>query len=211
MSLGSPPPDVGWPISPPTGSPPVPGRPQFQAPVWVTPGLSDEELHRLPPPAAPAAGPTTGLGRGGPRPGSARPAAVTIGATLAVSASLQWICALSLAWVTAIAGADNMSRAGEEGALFHLLKRFGYRMVDGLGWPLYLFPAASLVTGFWLLAGRPAVRLAHTALGVAALGWSAWWLRDNLSWWVSPAVYVGVACLLLWTPAANRWYARQRS
>lgn len=104
---------------------------------------------------------------------------------------------------------SELAQQGEEGAFFHILNRFHYRMVDGLAWPLYAFPVASFVTGFLLLSGRGWTRLAHTGVGLLALGWSAWWLREHLAWWASPAAYVAVACLILWTPAASRWYGRR--
>ena len=136
---------------------------------------------------------------------------IGLACSLAVTASLLWICALSLAWVTATAGADRLAADGETGPIFHILNRFHDRMVSGLAWPLYLFPAAAFVTGLLLLSQRPWSRLLHTALGLAALAWTAWWLQNNLLWWVSSALYIAVACLLVWTPAATRWYAHRRA
>lgn len=175
------------------------GYPQFAAPIPVRPALSDHELRQLPPPWSPAPVPLRPLP-------DQRPAVVAIAATLAVTAALQFVCGLGLAWVTATVGADQLSTTGSEGGLFHVLQRFNYRMLDGLAWPLFGLPGASIVTGLLLLRRRPWTRLLHTGLGVLALGWSAFWLRDNLLWWLSPALYVVVACLLLWTPAANSWY-----
>lgn len=135
-----------------------------------------------------------------------RPAVVALGCTLAVVASLQWICGLSLLWVAAAVGSNTFDAAGDNGAVFHILSRFEYRMIDGLAVPLYLFPLASLVTGFLVLSRRPWARLAHTVVGLAALAWAAWWLQDNLLWWFSAAWYVVVGCLVLWTPGATAWY-----
>lgn len=181
------------------------GYPQFAAPVPVRPPLSDHELSQLPPPWSPPPSPTAPN-----RPAlEQRPAVVAIAATLAVTAALQFVCVLGLAWVTATVGADQLDTTGSEGGLFHILQRFNYRMLDGLAWPLFGFPVASFVTGLLLLVRRPWTRLLHTGLGVVALGWSAFWLRDDLLWWVSPALYVAIGCLLLWTPAANRWYGRR--
>ena len=61
---------------------------------------------------------------------------------MTVTASLQWICGLSFAWLVATAGAANLALEGSEGSLFHLLNRFHYRMIDGLAWPLYGIAAA---------------------------------------------------------------------
>lgn len=185
---------------------PVPGWPTFTAPTYLPPPLSDLQLQQLPPPA-PTPAPTFGR-PGAPATGQQRPAVIAIAATLAVTAALQWICALGLLWVTATVGAADLGQQGAEGGLFHILNRFNYRLVDGLAWPLFGFPLLSLVTGFLILSGRAWTRIAHTAVGVLALSWSAWWLRDDLAWWFAPACYVAIACLILWTPAATRWFAR---
>jgi hypothetical protein len=139
-----------------------------------------------------------------------RPAVIALAATLAVTASLQWICGLSLVWVTAAVGSSTFDQQGDNGAVFHILRRFEDRMLDGLALPLYLFPLAALVTGFLVLSRRPWARLAHTVVGLVALGWAAWWLRDDLLWWFSAAWYVVVGCLVLWTPGASAWYAWRR-
>ncbi|WP_375424736.1 hypothetical protein [uncultured Friedmanniella sp.] len=139
-----------------------------------------------------------------------RPAVIGLAATLAVTASLQWICGLSLIWVTAAVGSSTFDQLGDNGAIFHILRRFEDRMLDGLALPLFLFPLASLVTGFLVLSQRPWTRLAHTVVGLAALAWAAWWLQDNLLWWFSAAWYVVLGCLVLWTPGATAWYRWRR-
>lgn len=195
------------PVPPPTrASPPGPGFPP--TPGWAAgsgAGLTDEQLLRLPPPSAYPAGPQPVPLR------LQRPAVVGLATTLAVTASLLWVCGLSLAWVVAVGATDALGRSGSEGALFHLLDRFRDRMLDGLAVPLFLFPATSVVTAFLLLTGRPWSRLLHTGVGVLALAWSAWWLRTSLLEWSTVALYVGVAVAVLWTPAANRWYGSHRS
>ena len=181
--------------------PPPSGVPQFQAPL---PSRAPVGAHTLPlPPPFPAdhhARP--GAGAGAPQ----RPAVIALGSTLAVMGSLQWICGLSLFWVAAVVATDAFAEVNETGTLFHSLNRFTYRMLDGLAVPLYLFPLASLVTGFLVLSRRPWTRVVHTSVGLVTLAWSAWWLQDNLLWWVGPAWYVVVACLVLWTPGASAWY-----
>jgi hypothetical protein len=167
------------------------------------PTLSDAQLRQLPPPVPPIAAAAPAVNQ--------RPAVIGLAATLAVTASLQWICGVSLLWLAAIAGADSLSSSGTEGAVFHLLHRFDLRMGDGLAVPLYMFPLASVITGFLILSGRPWTRVAHTALGVVALGWSAWWLQHQLEWWCIGALYIGVGCLVLWTPSASRWYGAHRN
>lgn len=147
-------------------------------------------------------------GPAAPAPGALpqRPAVIALGCTLAVVASLQWVCALSLFWVAAAVGTSTFDEVGDNGALFHILNRFDDRMADGLAVPLYLFPLASLTTGFLVLSRRPWTRLVHTIVGLAALLWGLWWLQGELLWWFSGAWYVVVACLVLWTPAASAWY-----
>jgi hypothetical protein len=135
-----------------------------------------------------------------------RPAVIGMSATMTVTASLQWICVLSFAWLVATAGASNLATTGPEGSLFHMLYRFHYAMVDGLAWPLYGFPLLSFGLGFVVLAPRPWARWSLTITGVLVLAWSAWWLQDNLIWWLAPALYILVACLILWTPGASAWY-----
>ena len=135
-----------------------------------------------------------------------RPAVIALGGSLAVVASLLWICGLSLLWVTATIGTATFADIGDNGAVFHILNRFNYRMLDGLAIPLYAFPLASFATGFLILSPRPWARVLHTAVGAAALAWAAWWLQDDLLWWFSAAWYVVVSCLVLWTPAATAWY-----
>lgn len=138
-----------------------------------------------------------------------RPAVVAMSATMAVTASLQWICVLSFSWLVATAGASNLALQGPEGALFHFLNEFHLGMLDGLVWPLYGLPLLSFFAGFAVLAPRPWTRWLLTGTGLVALGWSAWWLQANLIWWLVPAAYIVVACLILWTPGASHWY-RQR-
>jgi hypothetical protein len=165
--------------------------------------LTDAQLRQLPTPSGPAANGDAQTGQ------YQRPAAITIAATLAVTGSLQWICALTVLWMAAVAGADTLSSSGTEGAVFHVLHRFDVRMTDGLAVPLYLFPVAAFVSGFLILWQRPWTRIAHTGLGVAALAWSAWWLQNSLLWWCVSALYILVGCLLLWTRSASRWYEQQ--
>ncbi len=135
-----------------------------------------------------------------------RPGVVGIAASMAVTASLQWVCALSFAWLVAVSAREQLGTNGPDSALFHIFNRFHYRMIDGLAWPLYLFPVASFTVGFVLLARRPWARVAFTVTGLGALAWSAWWLHANLAWWAAPALYIVVACLLVWTPGASQWY-----
>lgn len=135
-----------------------------------------------------------------------RPAAVTMAATLAITASVQWVGALSFAWLVAVSARESLATQGPDGALLHFLERFHFRMIDGLAWPLYLFPVVAFVTALMLLSRSRVGRIAFTVTGVAALGWSAWWLRESLQWWAIPAAYLAFVTALAWTPGARRWF-----
>lgn len=132
-------------------------------------------------------------------------------ATMTVTASLQWICVLSFAWLVATAGAASLSTTDVEGALYHMLRRFHLRMIEGLALPLYGFPTVAFFLGFVILAPRTWTRLALTLTGIASLAWSGWWLRHDILWWLPAAAYIAVVCLVLWTPGATQWYRRRSS
>ena len=183
-------PYVGPPLPPPMPPGPGPAMPYQPRPMGPPHAAAFPGVH----------------GAGTPRP-TQRPAVIGMSATLAVTASLQWICCLSFAWLMAAIGAQSLDRDGLDGVLYHELQRFHYGMIDGLAWPLYLLPTASFVTGFIVLVRRPWARIVHTAVGALALAWSAWWLYEvSLVWWIAPAVYIAVACLILWLPSVGRWY-----
>jgi hypothetical protein len=185
----------------PYGGPPQPTAPpwpaqQLPAHQWPAQQLPVPPWPGQPQPYAPALRPQ-------------RPAVIAMAATMTVTASLQWLCALSLAWLVATAGASGLSSANAEAPLFHILRRFHLRMIEGLALPLYAFPTLAFFLGFVILAPRLWARLALTLTGVAALAWSAWWLRGDILWWLPIATYIAVVCLVLWTPGATQWYRRR--
>jgi hypothetical protein len=184
----------------PTGPPGWPSTPP-PWPAGASGPVSDEQLRRLPPPVP---GPSWSAPA---RTGDQRPAVVALAVTLAVTGALVWVCALSLVGLVALVATRTMARNGDVGVVFHALDELVLRMGDGLWVPLYGFPVASIVTAFLLLGRRPWSRIAHSAVGLVALGWAAWWLRDSLLTWVVVAVYVATAVAVLWTPAVGRWYA----
>lgn len=189
--------------SPPSADPYVGSYHGPWAPGPVeTPPVTDEELRRLPPPVLGplTSTPTTPVG-------DQRPALVGLAVTLAVTASLLWVCALSLFSVVALVGSQEMAAADDTGVVFHTLDQFVLRMGDGLWVPLYGFPVASVVTGFLLLSRRAWARVLHSVVGLASLAWVGWWLRDSLLAWIAVAVYVGTAVAVLWAPSVGRWYA----
>jgi hypothetical protein len=145
-----------------------------------------------------------------PPPRRQRPAVIAMAATMTVTASLQWICVLSFGWLVATAGAASLSTRDIEGALYHMLRRFHLRMIEGLALPLYGFPMVAFVLGFLILAPRWWSRAALTVTGVAALAWSGWWLRNDILWWLPIATYIGIVCLIVWTPGASQWYKQRQ-
>ena len=42
---------------------------------------------------------------------------------------------------------------------------------------------------------RRALRALLTAVGLVAVGWSAWWLQHQLEWWAVGALYILLGCL----------------
>lgn len=187
----------GGPSRPPVAPPPATRWPQQPAP---------QQPPTQPGPWPPTYGPQP---YGAPR--AQRPAVIGMAATMTVTASLQWICVLSFGWLVATAGAASLSTTDVEGGLYHMLRRFHLRMIEGLALPLYGFPVIAFFLGFMILMPRLWARLALTLTGVAALAWSAWWLRHDILWWLPVATYVGIVCLILWTPGATHWYRQRRA
>ncbi len=209
---------------------PTPGRsgppPQF-APPGTQPTAPIPTGWQVPPsqgyPGPSGRGPTgpshSGLPHVGPMPypptpfvstpRTQRPAVIAMAATLTVTASLQWLCVLTFGWLVATAGAAGLSTTDTEGSIYHMLRRFHLRMVEGLALPLYGFPTLAFFLGFIILAPRLWARLALTLTGVTSLAWSAWWLRHDILWWLPVATYIGIVCLILWTPGASEWYRRR--
>lgn len=137
-----------------------------------------------------------------------RPAVITFAAVCAVTASAQWIVGLAFVWLVAAVGLDDFNTSDPtEGGLFHIANRFHLRMLGGLAWPLFLFPAAAIISGFLLIGRFVWARIVFTALGAAALGWSIWWLHTDLRWLIPAAAYIIFACSITWTPMVTRWYA----
>ncbi len=137
-----------------------------------------------------------------------RPAGITMACTMAVMASLQFICVLGFAWLVAYVGREQFNPADPgEGPIYHLLNRFQLRLMEGLAWPLFVIPGLTLIVSFLVLIRRGWGRAIFTLLGIASLSWSAWWLRFDLRWWIAPAVYIAFCCVIVWTPSASRWYA----
>lgn len=136
-----------------------------------------------------------------------RPAVLSMAATMSFMASLQFVCVLGFVWLVAWTGMevyDPNSTTGE-GALFTLASRMHGALKYGLFLPMFGIPTIALVTSWFPLIRQQWGRIVHTAVGILALGWSAWWLRDRLEFWIAPALYIGFCCVVVWTPGVNRW------
>lgn len=140
-----------------------------------------------------------------------RPGVIGMSTTMAATASLMFICGLSLAWLTAFVALDELTTEGFDGGVMHIMNRFHLKMINGLALPLFLLPAVGFIVSFFVLARHNWGRIVYTATGIAALAWSGWWLKSDLRWWLPGLLYIGVCCLLVWTPGANRWYSRKSS
>jgi hypothetical protein len=189
---------------------PAHGGPSPAVPSYEPPAVPTYAPPRVPPawePAAPSPVGSYAPGFTQPQPQPPeRPAVITMAATLAVTGSLQFLAALTLLWLLAVAGNDELGTFGADGVMFHVLNRFDDRMVDGLAWPLYGFPLAALVLGFLLPTRRPWTRIAFSVLGLLAVAWLAWIFRSRPVWLVVPVTYIGFTSGIVWTAAASRWY-----
>lgn len=176
-------------------------QPQVHPPAGYSAPTTPDPWTQPSPPAAPVAP----YGRVAQPP--QRPALVTMAATLAVTGSLQFLTGLTLLWLIAVAGNQELGTTGADGVMFHILNRFNDRMLTGLAFPLYLFPLGALALGLLLPTRRPWTRLAFSLLGLAAVAWLAWLFRYDLEWLILPGAYIAFCVGLVWTSAASRWYS----
>jgi hypothetical protein len=112
-----------------------------------------------------------------------RPILVAASACMTIAGSTTWLAALSLSWLVARYGRQEFNTANPgEAALYYVLQRFDDRMTAV--WP----------------------RTAYTVLGLGAMGFVTWWWWDT--WWVyvTPVTFIALALLMVWTPAASRWF-----
>lgn len=186
-------------------------RPSGYAPAQPPPTVAPPPS--LPPPSLPSASLPPPALAAAPAPYARipqppqRPVGVTLAATLAVTASLQFVAGLTLFWLLAVTGSRQLGTSGSDGVVYHLLNRFDDRMIAGLAWPLYLFPLASIVLGLLLPTRSLGVRLVFSLLGAVAVAWMVWLFRTDPRWLLVPAAYVACCVGLLWTPVSSRWYA----
>jgi hypothetical protein len=133
-------------------------------------------------------------------------------ASMTVTASALWVCALAMAWLFAVAGQTRLQASEDfDGQVLILLNRFSNRLMDGLAIPLFGLPALAFVAAFLLLSGRRWAQIVYTLLGVATVGWLVWWLHISPAWAVAPVAYVVIAVGIVWTPGAVRWYGRAQT
>jgi len=196
------PPSQPVPPSAPGYSPPIGGY--TQPPMGYSPVSTD-----VPPGYLTVPQPATYVVRQLPRP--QRPAVVAMSASMTVTASALWVCALALGWLLAAALQARLQADQDfDGQVLIMLNRFSARLLDGLAIPLFGLPTVAFVAAFLLLSGRRWAQLFYTVLGAATVGWLIWWLHDRWAWAAAPIAYVVVSVVILWTPAAVRWFGRTR-
>lgn len=120
---------------------------------------------------------------------------------------MQFGCATLFLWMMAGVVRSSFDPFDTvEGVFLHMAERFHLSMVGGLAWPVLGLPVLAVVAGFLLLLPRDWTRICYTVLGVGVLAWSAFWLQDDLRWWIAPAIYIAFCTCIVWTPSATRWY-----
>lgn len=140
-----------------------------------------------------------------------RPGVITFAATMTVTASMLWVCGLAFVWLVAFAAMDQFDTAVQSEAVFyHMANRFHLTLLNGLAWPLFLFPLAATVAGFIVLTRAIWARVTFTVLGVASLIFLVIWLRSDAMWLLPAGAYIAFCVAMVWTPAAGRWYSAPR-
>ncbi|GAA3625181.1 hypothetical protein [Microlunatus ginsengisoli] len=140
-----------------------------------------------------------------------RPAVVAMSASMTVSATALWVCALATAWLFAAAGQARLAADQDfDGQVLIMLNRFSARLLDGLAIPLFGLPAIAFVAAFTLLSGRRWAQVFYSLLGAVSIGWLVWWLHLSPVWAVAPIAYILICVAILWTPAAIRWFGPDR-
>ncbi|HOB04571.1 MAG TPA: hypothetical protein PKM36_04795 [Propionibacteriaceae bacterium] len=176
-------------------APPHIGRPPQQAPVMTQHGPYVPPVSYPQPPAP----------QGTKRP-MQRPVAVAAAACMTISGTTTWLAGLGLTWLTARYGREsfNTANAGES-ALYYILQRYDDRLT-AIWPPLIGFPIAAFLVAFLLPTRSRSPRRVHTLLGIGACAFIAWWWWGV--WWAmaAPIAFIALAVLLVWTPAANRWF-----
>jgi hypothetical protein len=183
--------------------------PQFVPPQSSAPPAYPPVSAYPPVPGYPAQPPTYVIQ---PAPQPQRPAVIGMSASMTVTGSALWICALATGWLFAVAGQARLQASEDfDGQVLILLNRFSARLLDGLAIPLFGLPALAFIAVFLLLSGRRWAQLLYTVLGIGTVAWLAWWLHASPGWAVAPITYVVIAVGILWTPGALRWYGRDHS
>lgn len=135
-----------------------------------------------------------------------RPAVMGMSTMMSVTASMLFICALGFAWLLAFAAQSALDyNDPSESGLYYLLERFHLRLELGLAWPLFGFPAVTVVLAFFLLARRQWARIAYAALGLVSCGWLVftWHARWAVIAW--PIGYIAFCVAITWLDSVTRW------
>lgn len=136
-----------------------------------------------------------------------RPVVSVLACVMSTTAAVQFGCVVLFVWMMAQVVRTSFDPFDTvEGVFLHMAERFHLKLIGGLAWPLLGIPTVTVVAGFLLLLPRDWTRICYSVLGVGALAWSAFWLRDDLRWWIAPAIYIAFCTCIVWTRGATRWY-----
>ncbi|MDN5727754.1 MAG: hypothetical protein L0G99_17765, partial [Propionibacteriales bacterium] len=139
-----------------------------------------------------------------------RPLVVGLAVCMSTTAAMLFVCAFGFIWMVALVMRDTFDYNDPvEGVFYHMAERLHLSLMQGLLLPLLAFPVLTVVAGFLLLIRRAWPRLVYSLLGVAALGWSSYWLQNDLRLWAPPALYIVFCILIVWHRSSNRWYDDQ--
>jgi hypothetical protein len=175
-----------------TGFPPTGVHPTQPSPTQPYPAVAQPVTYGLQP---------------APRP--PRPAVIGMSASMTVTASALWVCALATGWLLAAAGQRGLQADQDlDGQVLIVLNRFSARLLDGLAVPLFGLPVLAFVAAFLLLSGRRWTQLVYSFLGALSVGWLVWWLHLSPGWAVAPIAYIATSVGIVWTPAAVGWFGR---
>lgn len=130
-----------------------------------------------------------------------------LASVMSTTASMQFGCVVLFLWMMAQVIRTSFDPFDTvESAFLHMAERFHLKLAGGLAWPLLGIPTVAVVAGFLVLLPREWTRIAYSLLGVGALAWSAFWLHDDLRWWIAPAIYIAFCTCIVWTRGASHWY-----
>ena len=165
---------------------------------------------RTAPPVTPVVNPPPRLPLPMSWPAPARPMGIVWASSLSLAACVTALTALSLAWLTATAGREQLDRSDRaEAVLYQLLEQLEGALRQTVAVPLIFFCVLGAALSVSLIRGGRLVRLAFSALGLVAAAWFVWWLRSPVA--IAPVIHILLSVALAWSPASTRWLRRPRN